>query len=100
MWLSENQRLGFRQCAPWGYVFHVGAGWITFAGIVSAVPMAGLIGYQSIVATFSLRLLWLLVMPIALIFAGWVGNSIAWSLAARKGFEYDYEKDTCTWNGA
>jgi len=96
MWSSENERKGFQQCTPAGYTIHGIGGLVLFAGGLCAVVSAGLL----LSRTFHRWLLWLILIPVALLVIGWLLDRTAWWLAERKGFKYDYKANKCTWNGS
>lgn len=97
MWSSEKHRLGFRDCSPLGYGFIQAAFVLFWCGVISVFVIALLALRTVMTSGFSVRLLAAGALPLVLFIVAWMLNRAAWLLVSRKGFVYDYAKDTCTW---
>jgi hypothetical protein len=98
MWSSENERLGFKQCSPIGYLLTK----IAFVSFISSAIlffiMVFLILERIFSAEFSVRLFLILLIPLFFLLVGLSFNATANILMKRKRFKYDYESDKCTWD--
>ena len=100
MWSSENERLGFKRCTPLGY-FLVSLAFLMFVtAAVALVAVCFLVVSRGLAARLSLDLLYFFLAPGCLGLAGWICHRVAWFLAQRKQFVYDYQSDKCHWNDA
>ena len=97
MWDDESQRIGMQMCTPLGYRLHVIAELLGFIGLLLLLGTGAYLGYKGIAGAFHTALLWLLAGPFGLDLIGDVLYRYSWVLAARKGFEYDYETREASW---
>ena len=100
MWSSENERKGFQECTPAGYVIYGIAELILVAFYLSALGVAMYVLSSLVQGLLSARRFALLALPAGLLTAGWLLSKTAWYLAERKGFKYDHKENKCTWNGS
>jgi hypothetical protein len=97
MWDHESQRLGKKRCTPLGYALHEIAELLGFIGLLLLIAIVGYVGFKASGAGFHASLLWLLVAPFLL---GCLSEGLyrySWTLALRKGFQYDYERCEASW---
>jgi hypothetical protein len=97
MWDNESQRIGKQKCTPLGYTLHGIAELLGFVGLLLLFVLGAYLAYRWHAGTFYSSLLWFLVVPFIL---GIIGEGIywySWSLAAKKGFHYDYETREASW---
>ena len=99
MWYSVNEAKGFKRCTPLGYAVHAISILVLMVGGIWLLLVPGVILY-SFFHPFKGRIFPLVALPIILLVLGWLLNKLAWSMAERKGFKYDYESDKCTWNAS
>lgn len=97
MWFSESQRIGKQKCTPFGYVLHGIAEMIGFAGLLCFLIIALNLVYRGITSTFTVPDLWMLAAPFGIGLISEVFYQYSWWLAARKGYQYNYERDEATW---
>ena len=97
MWDSLSQQGGMQKCSPVGYQLHgiaklLGLGaFLLFLGIVIYLLYAAVFG------GFRWSLCWLLAIPFATGIVAQALSMFGWSLAGKKGFNYDYEKREASW---
>jgi hypothetical protein len=63
MWDSENERLGFKARTPVGYAFRGVADLLGAVGLITILPLIGWLVFKAFGRSFSLTLLWLLLIP-------------------------------------
>jgi hypothetical protein len=84
MWFDEVERIGMRRCTPFGYSLNVIGGLFWFAGIVLIFGIPVYLAYTATVGDFSWSSLWLLTIPLVVIFLGSLSIAVSWLLASRK----------------
>ena len=97
MWDSESQRMGKHKCTRLGYALHGAAELLGFIGLLLLFAAVIYLGYRALHGTFHASLLWVLAVPFSLGSIGEILYRHSWKLAARRGFEYDYEKREARW---
>lgn len=99
MWDHESERIGKQKCTPLGYWLHGLADLIGFIGLLLLLGIGGYLAYRGLFQSFHASLFWLLVIPVGLGLIGQMLFRFSWSLAYRRGFEYeyDYEKAEASW---
>jgi|688.fasta_scaffold557067_2 hypothetical protein len=97
MWSDEVERIGFRRCTPNGYVLYGIGGVLGFVGLLSMLAALVYLAYRGIAGSFEASLLWLALGPASLGIAGRLLSALAWRLAKRKSYRYDYEKRVSRW---
>ena len=97
MWDNESQRIGKRKCTPLGYLLHGIAELLGFLGLLLLLGVCGYLGYKRVNNELHASLFWLLAIPFGLGLVSEAMMQVSWVLAARKGFEYDYEHREATW---
>jgi hypothetical protein len=97
MWDNESQRVGKQKCTPLGYKLHGIAELLGFIGILLLLATSAYLAYKAFGGAFRVALLWLLAVPFALGSIGEVLYWYSWRLAAKKGFQYDYDKREASW---
>lgn len=98
MWDHESQRIGKKKCTPLGYALHTIAELLGLIGMLFIFGIIGFLMYRAITGNFHLSFLRLLIFPIAIGLVAEAMYRISWVLAAKKGFEYEYEKCQASWN--
>jgi len=98
MWSSENERLGFKNCSPFGYFLMQLAFVLFVATLIFLVAAVGMIVMSGFSSGISLRLLLPLILPVGTGLAGLFCHRAAQSLVAQRGFVYDYSSDQCNWD--
>lgn len=96
-WLSENERNGFRSCAPAGYTLVSMAGWIGFLGWILFLVLIAALILSTATRLFSFPTLWLFTVPLGFRFVAQILDGYGRSLATRKRFEYHYKPDYAVW---
>jgi hypothetical protein len=97
MWYSETERIGKQMCTPIGYGIHVIAEMIWFGGLLFLCVVPAFLIYKGINGGFHASLFWLLAYPPGFGIVSTVLYQYSWSLALRKHFQYDYERDEASW---
>lgn len=97
MWDNESQRIGKQKCTPLGYTLHVIADLIGAIGLLILFVTGAYLAYRGVSGTFHKTLYWLLAIPFGFALVGQVLFQISWSLAYKRGFEYDYENREASW---
>jgi len=97
MWDNESQRIGKQKCTPLGYKLHSIAELLGFVGLLLLLAAGVYLGYRASRGAFHPSLLWVLAVPFGLGSVGEVLYWYSWRLAARKGFQYDYDKREASW---
>jgi membrane protein implicated in regulation of membrane protease activity len=98
MWDHESQRIGKKKCTSLGYALHTIAELLGFIGMLFIFGIIAFLVYRAITGNFHLSFLWLFIFPFALGLVAEAIYRISWVLAAKRGFEYDYEKCQASWN--
>lgn len=96
-WFSENERNGFRSCAPAGYTLVSMAGWIGFLGWILFLVLIAALILSTATRLFSFPTLWLFTVPLGFRFVAQILDGYGRSLATRKRFEYHYKPDYAVW---
>jgi hypothetical protein len=97
MWDHESQRIGKQKCTPLGYKLHGIAELLGFIGLFLLLVVLAYLGFRKVDHTFHASLLWLMAVPFGI---GLIGECIyyySWKLAAKKGFQYNYETREASW---
>jgi hypothetical protein len=97
MWDHESQRIGKQKCTPLGYTLHGIAEMLGFLGLLLLLGAGIYLGYRGFRGTFHTSLFWVLAAPFGLGATGELLYRYSWTLAAKKGFQYDYEKCEASW---
>lgn len=97
IWFGEIERIGMQRCTPVGYLLNCSGGLLWFIGLLMIPAMPAYLAYRGIVGTFYWSLLWLLAIPFLIIIVGSILIGVSWTLANRKRFHYDYERNESTW---
>ena len=97
MWDNESQRIGKQKCTPWGHTMQGIAELLGFIGLLLLLGVGIYLGYRGVSGTFQAVLFWLLVIPFGIALVSQGLYQFSWVLAARKGFEYDYDKREASW---
>ena len=97
MWDNEAQRVGKQRCTPLGYTLHGISDLIGFIALLLLFGFAAYLGYRGLVGTFRAGLLWFFAVPFGLAILGSVLYRVSWTLALRRGFQYDYESREASW---
>jgi hypothetical protein len=97
MWDNESQRIGKQKCTPLGYKLHGIAELLGFVGLLLLLAAGVYLGYRASRGAFHSSVLWVFAVPFGLGSVGEVLYWCSWRLAARKGFQYDYDKGQASW---
>jgi hypothetical protein len=97
MWDSETQRLGKKECTPFGYILHGIADLLGLLGLILLLGTIAYLIYRRFSGTFHPSLLWFLTVPFGLGILGWVIFNYSWFLADKKGFQIDSETGEAIW---
>lgn len=97
MWDNESQRIGKQKCTPWGYALHGIAELLGFIGLLLLVGLSVYLIYRAVAQSFETSLFWLLAIPFGFAIVSQALYQFSWVLAARNGFEYDYNKREASW---
>jgi hypothetical protein len=97
MWFDEVERIGKQRCTPIGYALQIVGELIGFGGLLGLIVTPLCLIYRACLGEFQWSHLWLLAFPWVLGVLGLVLVVISWSMAFRKQFHYDYERQESTW---
>lgn len=97
MWQNEIERLGKKRCTPVGYLLHVIAEYIGFAGLLVFLATLGFWGWRLLEGTFHSALLWWSVVPIGLGILSESTIRYSWRLANRCEFQFDQHRREACW---
>jgi len=97
MWDSETERIGKRKCTPVGYAMHGIADLLGFIGLLLLCCFLVYIGYKWIAGGFHAYMWWLLGIPFGIDVIGDVLYYVSWTIAYKRGYEYDPEKRIASW---
>jgi hypothetical protein len=97
MWNHETERIGKQKCTPLGYWLHGFADLIGLIGLLLFLGIAVYLAYRGLSQSFHASLFRLLAIPFGVGLVGQMLFLFSWSLAYRRGFEYDYEKAEASW---
>jgi hypothetical protein len=97
MWDHESERIGKQKCTPLGYWLHGLADLIGLIGLLLLLGLGVFLAYRGLSHSFHASLFWLLTIPFGVGLIGQILFLFSWSLAYRRGFEYDYEKAEASW---
>ena len=86
------------RCTSAGYALSVIADYFFLSTLVAPFAVAGFIAYSLYKGIYAHSTLLLFILPIIFYLASWILDALARWMAQNKGFQYDYEKDECTWN--
>jgi len=97
MWDHESERLGKKKCTAAGYALHTVADLIGFIGLILLLCVFVFLVYKGITGGFRASFWWLFAVPFGMGFISEILFRVSWSIAGRRGFEYDPETCIASW---
>lgn len=97
MWSNEVERIGLQRCTPLGYRLRAFGELFGALGLLALFVVAGWLMKRASAGTFDGALWWWCAVPVVCVVLEYSFVAAGWSLARRRGFEYDEERRLSSW---